>query len=174
MRLFSGATLEWLLRNHPEYLGLITYLFICGEVIDAYQNHSLSISACVQLILCTHFFIELWEKFLDVSKYPKARHYVSPQCADITRTLIHGFLQIVIIYRDYSNGTRPLLPWLLSTEVIEHVFGLCRQIVKDFTLLDFHYMVPKLFVKLRQAVLSSKVSDGKARASGYNHTYTDT
>ena len=173
-RLFSGATLEWLSNNHPEFLGLITYLFICGEVIDAYQNRSLSLSARVQLILRAHFFIELWEKFLEVSKYPKARHYVSPQCADITRTLIHGFLQIVIIYRDYSNGARPLLPWLLSTEVTEHVFGLCRQIVKDFIMLDFQYMVPKLFVKLRQAALSTKFSDGKARASGYNHTYTDT
>lgn len=99
---------------------------------------------------------------------------MSPQCADITRTLIHGFLQVVIIYRDYAGGPRPLLPWLLSTEVIEHVFGFCRQIVKDFNMLDFHYMVPKLFVKLRQAVLSSKFSDGKARASGYNHTYADT
>ena len=173
-RLFSGATLEWLSKNHPEFLGLITYLFICGEVIDAYQNRSLSLSARVQLILRAHFFIELWEKFLDISKYPKTRHYVSPQCADITRTLIHGFLQIIIIYRDYSNGARPLLPWLLSTEVIEHVFGLCRQIVKDFTMLDFHYMVPKLFVQLRQAVLSTKFSEGKERASGYNHTYTDT
>jgi hypothetical protein len=173
-RLFSGATLEWLSTNHPEHLGLIIYLFICGEVIDAYQNRSLSLSDRVQLILRAHFFIELWEKFLDISNYPKSRHYVSPQCADITRTLIHGFLQVVIIYRDYAGGPRPLLPWLLSTEVIEHVFGFCRQIVKDFNMLDFHYMVPKLFVKLRQAVLSSKFSDGKARASGYNHTYADT
>jgi hypothetical protein len=166
--------LEWLSTNHPEHLGLIIYLFICGEVIDAYQNRSLSLSDRVQLILRAHFFIELWEKFLDISNYPKSRHYVSPQCADITRTLIHGFLQVVIIYRDYAGGPRPLLPWLLSTEVIEHVFGFCRQIVKDFNMLDFHYMVPKLFVKLRQAVLSSKFSDGKARASGYNHTYADT
>lgn len=173
-RLFSGATLDWLSKNHPEHLGLIIYLFICGEVIDAYQNRSLSLSDRVQLILRAHFFIELWEKFLEVSKYPKSRHYVSAQCADITRTLIHGFLQVVIIYREYVGGARPLLPWLLSTEVIEHVFGLCRQIVKDFNILDFHYMVPKLFIKLRQTVLSSKFSDGKSRASGYNHTYADT
>lgn len=172
-RLFSGATLEWLAKNHPEHLGLIIYLFVCGELIDAYQNRSLSISARVQLVLRAHFFIELWEKFLQVSKYPKSQHYVSPQCADITRTLIHGLLQVVIIYRDYSGGNRPLLPWLLSTEVIEHIFGLCQQIVKDFTMLDFQYIVPKLFIKLRQAALSSKFSDGKARASGYNHTYTD-
>lgn len=172
-RLFSATTLEWLTKNHPEHLGLIVYLFICGELIDTYQNCSLSICARVQLVLRAHFFIELWEKFLQVSKYPKSRHYVSPQCADITRTLIHGLLQVVIIYRDYAGGNRPLLLWLLSTEVVEHVFGLCRQIVKDFTMLDFQYMVPKLFIKLRRAVLSSKFSDGKARASGYNHTYTD-
>jgi len=40
-------------------------------------------------------------------------------------------------------------------------------------MLDFQYMVPKLFIKLWQAGLSLKFSDGKARASGYNHTYTD-
>ncbi len=59
-------------------------------------------------------------------------------------------------------------------EVIEHDFGLCWQIVKDFTMLDFHYMVPKLFISLRQTVLSEKFSDGWERAVGYNHSYTDT
>ncbi|KAF8880856.1 hypothetical protein BD779DRAFT_1612653 [Infundibulicybe gibba] len=165
-RLFCGATLEWLISNHPEHLGLVVYLFLCGELVDAYQNRFLTLLERVQIVLRMLFFIDLWEKFLDLSKYPKARHYVSPQCADITRTLIHGFLQVMIIYRDYCGNRRPLFPWLLSTEVVEHVFGICRQIVKDFTMLDFHYMI-------REAALSSKFSDGKARASGYNHTYTD-
>ena len=171
--LFSVATLEWLTKNHPEHLGLIVYLFICGKLTDTYQNCSLSILARVQLVLQAHFFIELWEKFLHVSKYPKSQLYLSPQCTDIIRTLIHGLLQVVIIYCDYAGGNQPLLLWLLSTEVVEHGFGLCQQIVKDFTMLDFQYMVPKLFIKLRQAVLSSKFSDRKARASGYNQTYTD-
>ncbi|RDB19960.1 hypothetical protein Hypma_012735 [Hypsizygus marmoreus] len=34
-------------------------------------------------------------------------------------------------------------------------------------------MYPKLYIQLREAVFSDKFSDGKARASGYNHTYTD-
>jgi hypothetical protein len=72
------------------------------------------------------------------------------------------------------DSVYPLLPWLLSTEVCEHVFGLCRQIIKDFTLLDFYYMIPKLFIRLREHALFSKFSDGKERASGYAHTYTDT
>jgi hypothetical protein len=34
--------------------------------------------------------------------------------------------------------------------------------------------VPKLFIQMREAVLANQCSDGKARASGYNHTYRDT
>lgn len=172
--MFSGATLEWLTEHQPQGLGLIVYLFIFGELIDAYQNRSMTLVERTKLVLCAHYFNEMWEKFLDLSKYPKSRHYVSPQCADITQTLIQGFFQALIIYRDHSGGLYPFLPWLLSTEVVEHVFGLCRQIVKDFTMLDFHEMVPKLFLQLRQATLSYKFNDGKATASGYNHTYTDT
>jgi hypothetical protein len=40
-------------------------------------------------------------------------------------------------------------------------------------MLNFHYMIPKLFVRLREHALFSKFSDGKERASGYTHTYTD-
>jgi len=41
-------------------------------------------------------------------------------------------------------------------------------------MLDFYLMVPKLFIKLREAIFSSKFSTGKATAMGYNHTYADT
>jgi len=41
-------------------------------------------------------------------------------------------------------------------------------------MLDFYLMVPKLFIKLREAIFSSKFSSGKAKATGYNHTYADT
>ena len=40
-------------------------------------------------------------------------------------------------------------------------------------MVDFHHMILKLSVHLRQAVLSKTHSDGCARAGGYNHTYTD-
>jgi hypothetical protein len=44
----------------------------------------------------------------------------------------------------------------------------------DFTMLDFYLMVPKLFIKLREAIFSSKFLTGKATAMGHNHTYADT
>jgi len=173
LELFSGATLEWLSTCRPEQRGQIIFLFVCGEMIDAYQNRSLWIEEHIQMILRAHFFLELWEKFLEVGGYSKKKHYVSSQYASIVKTLIQGFLQLVVIYRDHG-GQQPLLPWLLCMEAVEHVFGLCRQIVKDFTERDFHLMIPKLFIKLQEAFFSGRISNGKARASGYCHTHTDT
>ena len=171
-RLFSGDTIQWLSRHAPEQRGLITYLFICGELIDAYQSRSLPLSERVQMIWRAYFFFELWEKFLEAGGYAKAKHYVSAQCADIMRTVVRGFIQLVVIYRDYGNRM-PLLPWLLSTEVVEHVFGMCHQIVKDFAMHDFYDMIPKLSIKLREAFFKARVTDPKPRASGYAHTHTD-
>jgi hypothetical protein len=87
---------------------------------------------------------------------------------------LHRKLSIVgLDYRDHMDGLFPLLPWLHSSEACEHVFGESRRIVKDFTMLDLLYMVPKLRVKFRAAVLLAKASDSKARAAEYTHTYFD-
>lgn len=82
-------------------------------------------------------------------------------------------MSLVLIYRDRTDGISALLPWLHLSEACEHAFGEARQIIKDFTMLDFIYMIPKLRVKMRQVILKSKTSDPKARAAGYSHTYFD-
>ncbi|KAH7907105.1 hypothetical protein BJ138DRAFT_540643 [Hygrophoropsis aurantiaca] len=64
-------------------------------------------------------------------------------------------------------------PVAASSEACEHVFGICRQIIRDFTMLDFTYLVPKVSIRLREAVISSRFTTCKATASGYNHTYVD-
>jgi hypothetical protein len=60
-------------------------------------------------------------------------------------------------------------------EGCEHIFGLAHQLVKDFTYLDFVHMIPKLSVKVREALLSSRIwrSENMCAASGYHHTYLD-
>jgi hypothetical protein len=42
-------------------------------------------------------------------------------------------------------------------------------------MLDFHHMIPKLFLRLRETALfgARTFSDGKERASGYTHNYCD-
>ena len=172
-RLFCAASLQWLESRGPEFSALVVYLFVFGDLIDAYQNRSISITERIQIVLRAYFFLEMWEEFLLKARYPKSKHFISSQCAAIAHTLSMGFVKLVVIYRDHVEGSPPLLPWLLCTEVIEHVFGLCRQIVKDFTEKDFRDMEPKLFIKIRQAIFTAHATDGKARASGYSHTYTD-
>lgn len=173
-RLFSAATLNYLVENHrEESLGEIVFLFVFGELIDAYQNRVMTHLQRIHLALRARYFIAHWNAFLTVSGYPIGRYHVSRPALDILNVLVNGLIALIIVHRDHLNGEVPLLPWLCSTEPCEHVFGSARQVVKDFTYLDFVYMIPKLRVKLREAVLHSHTGDPKARASGYNHTYFD-
>ncbi|KAF7973318.1 hypothetical protein HWV62_15563 [Athelia sp. TMB] len=172
-RLGSADTLDWLVKSDsPDLIGPVIYLFVFYELIDAYQSRTMKHIDRAHIALRALFFMEMWEEFLKTAGYPKGKHMLSPEACDITRTLIHGLLSLIVVYRDL-DGVYPLLPWLLTTEVCEHVFGLCRQIVKDFTELDWLFMIPKLFIRLREHAFFGKFSDGKERASGYSHTYTD-
>ncbi|KAJ6620818.1 hypothetical protein B0H10DRAFT_2432733 [Mycena sp. CBHHK59/15] len=173
-RLFSADTLKYLADHHPEYLGEIVYLFIFGELIDAYQNRSICHAERVKLVLRARYFLDSWSSFLDISNYNRSVYFLSREAVDIARFIIEGYLSLLYIHRDHLNGIFPLLPWLHSSEACEHVFGESRHIVKDFAMLDFLYMIPKLRVKLRAAVLRAKASNPKARAAGYSHTYFDT
>jgi hypothetical protein len=126
IRLFSADVLEWLCDHHPELLGAIIYLFIFGELIDAYQNHHIPHIERVHMALRTLFFLEIWEEFLEEASYSKAKYFISKEACNIVKYLIHGLIKLIIIYRDHlGSHVYPLLPWLLSTEVCEHVFGVC-------------------------------------------------
>ncbi|KAJ7722682.1 hypothetical protein B0H16DRAFT_1334577, partial [Mycena metata] len=172
-RLFSADTLKYLADHHPEYLGEIVYLFIFGELIDAYQNRSIPHAERVKLVLRARYFLDSWSASLDISGYTKSVYFLSREAVDIARIIIEGYLALVYIHRDSVDGIFPLLPWLHSSEACEHIFGESRRIVKDFTMLDFLYMIPKLHIKIRSAVLRAKASDSKAKATGYSHTYFD-
>ncbi|KAJ7202517.1 hypothetical protein GGX14DRAFT_570624 [Mycena pura] len=98
---------------------------------------------------------------------------MSRESWDIIGFLINGLLALIYIHRDY-HPQMPLLPWLHSSEACEHTFGLARQIVKDFTALDFYRMLPKLKIKIREAIFSSRgatKAEVKATAAGYHHSY---
>ncbi|KAF8232516.1 hypothetical protein L208DRAFT_1271802, partial [Tricholoma matsutake] len=155
---------------HPEYIGEIVYLFVFGELINAYQNHSISHLECLKLVLHAWYFINAWESFLNQSKYKKSQYFLSCEAVDIAQIIIEGLIALVIIHRDHVTGWFPLLPWLHSSEACGHVFGEACQIIKDFCMLD---LIPKLRVKLCEVVLCALTSDPKAKAAGYSHTYFD-
>ncbi|KAF8328951.1 hypothetical protein F5887DRAFT_1287968 [Amanita rubescens] len=176
-RLFSADTIQYLNENHPEWIGVILYLFVLGELIDAYQNRFLIHHERVKMVLRARFFLDAWDRYLTVAQYKRAQYFISREAIDITRLIIDGFLGLIYIFRDHlrlESGMTPFVPWLHSTEVCEHVFGAARQIVKDFTALDFFQMIPKLRIQLRHSTLHGINHNANARAGGYAHTYTDT
>ncbi|KAJ3833288.1 hypothetical protein F5878DRAFT_700127 [Lentinula raphanica] len=177
-RLGSAQTLQFLAENHPEQLGLIVYLFVFMEIPDAYQNCHIDHEERLNMLLRARYFVDMWTTYLDRCPGYTWMHYcISRESLDIVSYLIHGYISLVIIHHDYFPKI-PLLPYLHSTESCEHVFGISRQIVKDFTILDFYRMIPKLTVQIRESFLSKsqheRSSDMKARAAGYHHTYFDT
>ncbi|KIJ28235.1 hypothetical protein M422DRAFT_270465 [Sphaerobolus stellatus SS14] len=171
-RLFSAPMLEFLIQHFPEKKGDIVYLFIGGEIVDAYQNRHIPHIERIQMVLMGLFFLDIWDGYLKAAGYATSKHFISREANNILRILIHGLIGLIIIHLNHSPGPNryPLLPWLHSTETCEHVFGQLRQYVKDFTYLDAIYLIPKLSVPLRAAYLST-LSDERATASGYKHKY---
>ncbi|KAF9487860.1 hypothetical protein BDN71DRAFT_1436548 [Pleurotus eryngii] len=144
--LFSAATLEFIIATHPQYVGLIVYLFIFVEL------H-------IKMALWAYHFINMWKTYLMVTKHKHMQHLISHEALDIANIIIKGLISLVLVYQDHINSSViPLLSWLHSTEACEHTFSVARAVVKDFTLLDFVYMVPKLGVKLWEAVMMAKVT----------------
>lgn len=174
-RLYASATLHHIITHFPEYVGLIVYLFVFGELVDAYQNRSISHSERVKMVLRAKFFLELWRLFLRKAGYQESRYCISREAIDICGYLVDGFIALLIVHRDHMGDehTYPFLPWLHSTEVCEHVFGECRKLIKDFTHLDFLYMMPRLSILIRAACRFAHTSNPRDRASGYAHTYFD-
>ena len=159
-------------KNTPIIWVNSFYLFVFGELIDAYQNRSMPHKERIKLVLRARYFVDHWQYYLRATGYPEIQYLLSRAAVDIVSYLVDGLVGLVLIYRDRHNGSQPLLPWLHSTEPCEHVFGEAHMVVKDFTMLDFLYMMTKLRIKLCKAILCSHTLDFKARAGGYCHTYT--
>jgi hypothetical protein len=148
------------------------YLFIFGELIDAYQNRAIPHREHLRLALRGRYFLDMWKVFLEKGGYQESRYFISRESYDIAKILVDGLLSLVTIHRDHIPNF-PLLPWLHSSETCEHVFAECRKLLKDFTFLDFIYMQPKLRLLLRTAISVGESMDPRARAEGYFHSYFD-
>ena len=56
-RLFTAETLGFITERHPTWLGLAIYLFVMGEVVDAYQGRTLSHRERVKMALRCRYFL---------------------------------------------------------------------------------------------------------------------
>lgn len=175
-RLFSASFLEFCIRHEKSsyYTALSIYLFVLGELIDAYENRHIPHIDRVKMALRMRFFKSNWKSFLQHAGYSKAQYFISTAADDIIDILVDGLLGLIYIYRDHLDNPHPLLPWMHGSEANEHVFGLLRSLIADFTMLDVMHLIPKLNVRLMAACHAKNIKvDFRRTAAGYSHTYFD-
>ncbi|KAF8173724.1 hypothetical protein K438DRAFT_1920853 [Mycena galopus ATCC 62051] len=171
-RVFSASTLEFLVKYHPDHVALSIYLFVLGELVDAWQNCNIPHRERAKMVLRARFFLMAWRSHIVAyPDYSLQTQFISRESYDIFLTLCDALLSLMVAYRHYYP-TYPLLPWLHSTEVCEHLFGMLRQIKKDFTYSDFLQLERKLRV-LQMGAFGNLTPEEQANqtASGYHHTY---
>lgn len=171
-RTFSASALDFHMKTYPDQRGLSVYLFVLGDLVDAWQNRNISHHLRAKMVIRARFFLMAWRAHIVAHPdYSVNTQFISRESFDIFLTLAESLLSLMIIYRKYYSRY-PLLPWLHSTEPCEHVFGVLRQIKKDFTFADMLFAQPKL-----QALLLGAFGDmtpeeqANQTASGYHHTY---
>ncbi|KAJ7092781.1 hypothetical protein B0H15DRAFT_1020862 [Mycena belliarum] len=172
-RLSSADTLEQAAQDPTKNLGLVVYLFVFGEIIDAYQSRTISHHERAKIAIRTRLFLRTWRLYLQKAGYSEARHFISKEAYDIFEILVNGILGLIIIHRDHLGDQKcPLLPWFNASDPNEHSFSGLRDISEDFTLQEAILSIPKLRTKMEAAVRAAvKTSDLKKQASGYSHTY---
>lgn len=98
-------------------------------------------------------------------------HFISRESFDIFLILCDSLVQLIFVYREF-HPTYPLLPWLHSTEMLEHFFGIMRKLKADFNFADALWLEPKLRTLVLGAFKNlSPEEQAKATAAGYWHTY---
>ncbi|KAJ7151882.1 hypothetical protein C8R43DRAFT_1067439 [Mycena crocata] len=172
-RLFSAATLGFLFNNSgPEQIGLTIYLFVLGELIDAWQNRSIPHRDRAKMVLRARFFLMAWRSHIMAHPDHSASiQFISRESYDIFLTICDGLLSLILVYRNFFP-TYPLLPWLHSTEVCEHLFGMLRQLKKDFNYADVLNFERKLRAFMRGSFANLSADEQANQTSaGYLHTY---
>ncbi|KAI0261851.1 hypothetical protein BC834DRAFT_787898, partial [Gloeopeniophorella convolvens] len=174
-RLFSSSVLFYTL-DPPDgslpNIGLGIYSFVFGDLCDSVQSRKISHAIRIKMAFRAKFFKDIWRQFLRDGGYSEQRHFLSRDANEIIDIMVNSLLGLIYIHRDHLECKSPLLPWMHGSESTEHVFGMLRSLITDFSALDVLRMIPKLTIRLQSACKSMDREYGKT-ASGYSHTYFD-
>ncbi|EGF98707.1 uncharacterized protein MELLADRAFT_95458 [Melampsora larici-populina 98AG31] len=177
-RTFSFETVK-AASNLSDGTGLAVYLFVCGELCDAWLNRHMGHSERVRSAWTAAFFLRKWNSYLQKQKQetgsmmsPK-KNGISPQSLKIFTQLAESLIALIISHREYYPKF-PLLPWKHGTEMCEHLFGWLRIISPNFTVLDARQLVPKLFAIIKGIMTGTfKVPSSEHIHAGYKHCFED-
>jgi hypothetical protein len=174
-RLASSAVLQHLKQRQPESIGLIVYLYIIGEIVDAQQSRDMSFEERITSLCRGRFFLEGWRTYINNHpSYSVHTHFISHELYDIFSIFINSMLALILIHRDYYPNM-PLMLWAHSTEANEHFYGCARQLLSDFYFVQFLQMIWKILSYMTSQTTREKINSAAAGAakSGYHHFYAD-
>jgi hypothetical protein len=171
-RYLSSDMLSHVGSHTPGARGFLLYLFVMGELFTACQSRSLSHTDRLRKLLTTRFVLVAWHAHIELHPdYTHNNQFISPSSYKTALNLVDTSIGLMHIYRDHFE-THPLLLWLHSTEVVEHWFGVMRQVKPDFTAHDIPLMHPKVAGYMR-SFKQDWAKSTTTNASGYCHTYAD-
>ncbi|EGG11883.1 uncharacterized protein MELLADRAFT_88981 [Melampsora larici-populina 98AG31] len=177
-RTFSSETVK-AASNLSDGTGLAVYLFVCGELCDAWLNRHMGHSERVRSAWTAAFFLRKWNSYLQKRKQETGsmmspeKNGISPQSLKIFTQLAESLIALIISHREYYPEF-PLLPWKHGTEMCEHLFGWLRIISPNFTVLDARQLVPKLFAIIKGIMTGTfKVPSSEHIHAGYKHCFED-
>ncbi|RIB25476.1 hypothetical protein C2G38_1956345 [Gigaspora rosea] len=146
LRTFHSNNLKQILINDTlpdESVGLFEYLFVLGELFDAYLCRNIDHKIRIEMALRAYFFLNMWKKYIEccIIKYSTKwynlqKSFISSQSFDIFISMVESLVMLVIAHREYYSQF-PLLPWEHGTEALEHIFGISRRILPDFNFYEF-------------------------------------
>ena len=176
-RLFHSSTLEDALAINKCSA---VYIYVIGQVIDAVVERSLPHITRIRMIMGSYFFVKRWREFiLEMSQsvgynmVTMNRNFLASQTYNSIMQLCESSFMLIYCHAQHYPSI-PLCTWLHSTEAVEHLFGLARQILPDFSLLEFQQVIPK--IKRMMKIWVKESVHGFEQTShwsnsGYSHEY---
>ncbi|KAG6895279.1 hypothetical protein C0992_002217 [Termitomyces sp. T32_za158] len=177
LRSLTSQSLDGSVVVKEDLLGIFVYLFVFGNLFDAWISRTMTVRDRILSALRARFFLHIWRKHITKlasvfpDLYSTARSFISPASFHIFNRLCDTLVLLALVYsRKYSDQF--FCPWLMGTEFVEHFFGLARMILPNFNYGEFLKMVKH--IELRQKLLlSGKFKEARERhsASGYIMDY---
>ncbi|KAF4618011.1 hypothetical protein D9613_012841 [Agrocybe pediades] len=136
VRLFSADVLQYLANNHPTCIGEIIFLFVFGELIDAYQNRKICHCERLKMVLRAKYFIESWTTYLKrcgLSTYP-----TNEEVCNIAEVAPQEANSLVMLLGVSPDILHPLTPSDNSMTLLPGPEAMLRALAADY------YEVPEL------------------------------
>ncbi|CAG8775030.1 7779_t:CDS:2, partial [Gigaspora rosea] len=182
-RLYCSSLLNQVINKDKQVdtkrHGLFIFLFVLGELIDAFQNRKISLLERCRMVMLGFFFLNHWKSHVQscAQDYPEfmsiKKNFLAPVTFKILTSLPESMILLTIAYQDFYPQY-PFTLWMYGSEGCEHFFGLAHQFLPDFAFNDLVALTPKIACLYKAYSPGSLKSDKeKTTGVGYISHYSD-